>query len=354
MTVKIGINGFGRIGRNYLRAARLLGADVEVVAVNDLTSPETLAHLLKYDSTHGRFGSDVTVDGSDLVLDSGPVAVLAERDPKALPWKDLGVDVVIESTGTSPPRRRPVPTSTPAPRGSSSRPRARASTPRSWSGSTTTCSTRPRTSWCPTPRAPPTASSPWSKCSMTPSGGVRAHDHRARLHQRPEPPRPAAQGPPTGPGRGRQHRPGVLGGARATSLVLESMKAASTAPPSGCRCRTGRSPTSPRWSRRGDRRAGQRGLPGRRIVRAARARPRLHRGPDRLERHRRQPASCTFDAGLTMVMPSASGSRWSRSAAGTTTSGATPTGWSTCPRRGRRGLRACGGRVEAHRGETMT
>ena len=99
MTVKIGINGFGRIGRNYLRAARLLGADVEVVAVNDLTSPETLAHLLKYDSTHGRFGSDVTVDGSDLVLDSGPVAVLAERDPKALPWKDLGVDVVIESTG---------------------------------------------------------------------------------------------------------------------------------------------------------------------------------------------------------------------------------------------------------------
>ena len=99
MTVRIGINGFGRIGRNYLRAARLLGADVEVVAVNDLTSPETLAHLLKYDSTHGRFNSDVTVDGSSLVLDSGPVAVLAERDPKALPWAELGVDVVIEATG---------------------------------------------------------------------------------------------------------------------------------------------------------------------------------------------------------------------------------------------------------------
>ena len=99
MTVRIGINGFGRIGRNYLRAARLLGADVEVVAVNDLTSPETLAHLLKYDSTHGRFGAEVTVEGSNLVLDSGPIAVLAERDPKALPWKDLGVDVVIESTG---------------------------------------------------------------------------------------------------------------------------------------------------------------------------------------------------------------------------------------------------------------
>jgi glyceraldehyde 3-phosphate dehydrogenase len=99
MTVRIGINGFGRIGRNYLRAARQLGADVEVVAVNDLTSAETLAHLLRYDSTHGRLGTDVTVDGGSLVLDSGPVAVLAERDPKALPWADLGVDVVVESTG---------------------------------------------------------------------------------------------------------------------------------------------------------------------------------------------------------------------------------------------------------------
>ena len=99
MTVRIGINGFGRIGRNYLRAARLLGADVEVVAINDLTSAETLAHLLKYDSTHGQFGGDVAVEGSHLALDSGRIAVLAERDPKALPWSDLGVDVVIESTG---------------------------------------------------------------------------------------------------------------------------------------------------------------------------------------------------------------------------------------------------------------
>ena len=99
MTVRIGINGFGRIGRNYLRAARLLGADVEVVAVNDLTSAATLAHLLKYDSTHGRFGADVAVEGSELVLDNGRIAVLAERDPKALPWSELGVNVVIESTG---------------------------------------------------------------------------------------------------------------------------------------------------------------------------------------------------------------------------------------------------------------
>jgi glyceraldehyde 3-phosphate dehydrogenase len=99
MTVRIGINGFGRIGRNYLRAARTLGVDVEVVAINDLTSAGTLAHLLTYDSTHGRFGSEVTVKDSSIVLDSGPITVLAERDPKALPWDKLGVDVVIESTG---------------------------------------------------------------------------------------------------------------------------------------------------------------------------------------------------------------------------------------------------------------
>jgi glyceraldehyde 3-phosphate dehydrogenase len=99
MTIRIGINGFGRIGRNYLRAARSMGADVEVVAINDLTSAETLAHLLRYDSTHGRFGSDVKVVDSSIVLDSGPIAVLAERDPKALPWDELGVDVVVESTG---------------------------------------------------------------------------------------------------------------------------------------------------------------------------------------------------------------------------------------------------------------
>ncbi len=99
MTVRIGINGFGRIGRNYLRALRATGADVEVVAVNDLTSADTLAHLLRFDSTQGRFGSEVKVVDSSIVLDSGPIAVLAEQDPKALPWDSLGVEVVIESTG---------------------------------------------------------------------------------------------------------------------------------------------------------------------------------------------------------------------------------------------------------------
>jgi glyceraldehyde 3-phosphate dehydrogenase len=99
MTVRVGINGFGRIGRNFLRAARDQGTDIEVLAVNDLTSAETLAHLLRYDSTHGRFPGDVQVADGHLVIDGHTVTVLSERDPKALPWGVLGVDVVIESTG---------------------------------------------------------------------------------------------------------------------------------------------------------------------------------------------------------------------------------------------------------------
>ncbi|MHB1518615.1 MAG: type I glyceraldehyde-3-phosphate dehydrogenase [Acidimicrobiales bacterium] len=99
MSVRIGINGFGRIGRNFLRAVRSTGADVEIVAVNDLTSAETLAHLLRYDSTHGRFDGEIKAVDSTLVLDSGPISVLAERDPRAIPWREIGVDLVIESTG---------------------------------------------------------------------------------------------------------------------------------------------------------------------------------------------------------------------------------------------------------------
>ena len=99
MTVRVGINGFGRIGRNFLRAARAQGADVEVVAVNDLTDARTNAHLLRYDSTHGRFGAEVAVDGDTIVVDGAPIKVLAEREPKSLPWDELGVEVVVESTG---------------------------------------------------------------------------------------------------------------------------------------------------------------------------------------------------------------------------------------------------------------
>ena len=99
MTVRVGINGFGRIGRNFFRAVQAAGADIEVVAVNDLTDNKTLAHLLKYDSILGRFPAEVTYDEQNIVVDGKPIRALEERDPANLPWKDLGVDVVIESTG---------------------------------------------------------------------------------------------------------------------------------------------------------------------------------------------------------------------------------------------------------------
>jgi glyceraldehyde 3-phosphate dehydrogenase len=99
MAVKVGINGFGRIGRNVFRAAKAAGADIDFVAVNDLTDPGTLANLLKYDSILGRFPGEVSVEGDVISVDGDELKVLSERDPGALPWADLGADVVIESTG---------------------------------------------------------------------------------------------------------------------------------------------------------------------------------------------------------------------------------------------------------------
>src|ERR1017187_6342081 len=99
MAVKVGINGFGRIGRNILRAARQQGADIEIVAVNDITTPATLAHLLKYDTILGPFPGTVSVEGDVLTVDGKAIKVLAERDPGKLPWGELGVDIVVESTG---------------------------------------------------------------------------------------------------------------------------------------------------------------------------------------------------------------------------------------------------------------
>ncbi|TFD63920.1 type I glyceraldehyde-3-phosphate dehydrogenase [Cryobacterium sp. Hh38] len=99
MSVKIGINGFGRIGRNYFRAALAKGSDIEIVAVNDLSDPASLAHLLKYDSVAGRLNASVEVDGDDIIVNGKPIKVLAERDPANLPWAALGVEIVIESTG---------------------------------------------------------------------------------------------------------------------------------------------------------------------------------------------------------------------------------------------------------------
>ena len=97
MAIKVGINGFGRIGRHFLRASS--GYPIEVVAINDLTDPKTLAHLLKYDSVHGPFKGDVAAKEEGLIFNGRDIRVLAKKDPLDLPWKDLGVDVVIESTG---------------------------------------------------------------------------------------------------------------------------------------------------------------------------------------------------------------------------------------------------------------
>jgi glyceraldehyde 3-phosphate dehydrogenase len=99
MAVKVGINGFGRIGRNLFRAAKAAGSDLDFVAVNDLTDAETLAHLLRYDSVLGRYPGEVKVGKDGLVVDGDELRVLTEKDPAKLPWADLGADVVIESTG---------------------------------------------------------------------------------------------------------------------------------------------------------------------------------------------------------------------------------------------------------------
>jgi glyceraldehyde 3-phosphate dehydrogenase len=99
VTVRVGINGFGRIGRNFWRAAAASGKDIEIVAVNDLTSPATLAHLLKYDSILGVLPQDVEATDDGISVGGASIKVLSERDPAALPWGDLGVDVVVESTG---------------------------------------------------------------------------------------------------------------------------------------------------------------------------------------------------------------------------------------------------------------
>jgi glyceraldehyde 3-phosphate dehydrogenase len=99
MAVKVGINGFGRIGRDIVRAARERGADIDIVAVNDITTAATLAHLLRHDSVFGGYPGTVSVDAETLTVDGHAIKVFAEREPQKLPWRDLGVDIVIESTG---------------------------------------------------------------------------------------------------------------------------------------------------------------------------------------------------------------------------------------------------------------
>jgi glyceraldehyde 3-phosphate dehydrogenase len=99
MAIRLGINGFGRIGRQVVRAAMERKADINFIAINDLTDTKTLAHLFKYDSVHGQFGGTVTRDDESITINGDRIKVLKEKDPSALPWKDLGVDVVLEATG---------------------------------------------------------------------------------------------------------------------------------------------------------------------------------------------------------------------------------------------------------------
>ena len=111
--VKVAINGFGRIGRNAFKIA-FERNDLEVVAVNDLTDTETLAHLLKYDSSYGTYDRSVEFDQENIVVDGKKIRVLSEKDPAALPWQQLGIDVVIESPASLPTQLKPVLISTPA------------------------------------------------------------------------------------------------------------------------------------------------------------------------------------------------------------------------------------------------
>jgi glyceraldehyde 3-phosphate dehydrogenase len=99
VTIRVGINGFGRIGRNFFRATLASGADIEIVGINDLAKPEILAHFLKYDSILGRFPGTVEATESALIINGNEIKVLSERDPAALPWKELGAEIVVESTG---------------------------------------------------------------------------------------------------------------------------------------------------------------------------------------------------------------------------------------------------------------
>ena len=99
MAIRVGINGFGRIGRQVVRAAKERNADINFVAINDLTDTKTLAHLFKYDSVHGQFGGTVSRDEASITINGDMIKVLKEKDPSALPWKALGVDIVLEATG---------------------------------------------------------------------------------------------------------------------------------------------------------------------------------------------------------------------------------------------------------------
>ena len=173
MAKRVGINGFGRIGRNFYRAYLHRDPGFEIVAVNDLAAPDVLGHLLRYDSTHGKLHQEIEISDGVISVDGSTFRVLAERDPSALPWRDMEVDVVVESTGLFTNRE-----------GASQHLTAGAdkvviSAPATdpdltiVSASTTTPTTRRSTTSSPTPRARPTRSGRWPRSCATTSGSLR-------------------------------------------------------------------------------------------------------------------------------------------------------------------------------------
>ncbi len=334
MTVRVGINGFGRIGRNFLRAILATGADVEVVGVNDLTSPETLAHLLRYDSTNGRLPVPVDVEGDDLLVGEQRIRVMAEREPEQLPWDKLGATVVIESTGRFTSR------SDAAGHLGGSVKHVIISGPSGDADATFVIGVNDER--LRSGEAHRRLQRLVHDELLRPHGQgarrslrdrERADDDGARVHQRPEPARPHPQGPPPGPGCRGQHRadhdrrgqgdqPGA-GGDEGPSR----RHVAARAPAGRVHHRLHGGGAGQPVRRRRQRRV--RGGGGQA---AAGPGAGVHRGPDRLERHRRlarlvhvRRGSHHGHADQRRPLPGQGPT------GGTTTSGATRTGCSTSP-----------------------
>ena len=334
MTVRVGINGFGRIGRNFLRAVLATGADVEVVGVNDLTSADTLAHLLRYDSTHGRLPVPVQVEGTDLLVGERHIRVMAERDPAQLPWDLLGADVVIESTGIFTSRAQAA-----EHLGGTVR-RVIISAPSPDADATLVMGVNDQT-YDPEKDVVISNASCTTNCFVPMvkviddefdivSGlmtTVHAYTNDQNLLDLPHKDMRRARAAAT------NIVPTSTGAARATGLVLAAMKghldgnSLRVPLPAGSITDFTAVVQGQPLGRRGQRRLRHRGGQA-----AARQGARVHRGPDRLERHR----------GLARLVhlrrradhgdaDQRRRSHWSRPSAGTTTSGATPTAWSTWP-----------------------